>query len=235
MLFRTQVGLIASALNVSFVLNLLTFAPTSHAEDSVRGMKLVFSDDFENGRSKWEMTDDSSWDIVKSADNHTLSINKRVSNYTPKHRSPHNIAWLKDLPLKSFAIKLKVRSTKDTGNHRDCCIFFSKQNADQFYYVHLGAKPDPASGQVMIVNNAPRSPLTKNETPVAWDDKWHEVLLIRDAESGLIEVFFDNMTEPIMQCKDSTFLHGAIGIGSFDDMNEFDDIRVYTADSPSNQ
>ncbi len=87
----------------------------------------------------------------------------------------------------------------------------------------------------MIVNNAPRSPLTKNEKPVAWDDQWHEVMLIRDAVSGSIEVFFDNMSEPIMQCKDSTFLQGSIGIGSFDDMNEFDDIRIYAADSASDK
>jgi hypothetical protein len=233
MLFRIRFGLVASVLLASFLSNLAVGGSSCHAEDVVRGMKLVFSDDFENGRSSWVTTDDSSWDIVKSGDNHTLSINKRVSNYTPKHRSPHNIAWIKDVTLKTFAIKLKVRSTKDTGNHRDCCVFFSKQNADQFYYVHLGAKPDPASGQIMIVNNAPRSPLTKNETPVAWDDQWHDVMLIRNAESGLIEVFFDSMTVPIMQCKDTTFLHGEIGIGSFDDMNEFDDVRVYAADSSS--
>ena len=43
------------------------------------------------------------------------------------------------------------------------------------------------------------------------------------------------MTEPIMQCKDTTFLVGAIGIGSFDDMNEFDDVRVYAGDSSSKE
>jgi len=197
------------------------------SDESFRGMELLFRDDFESGRDKWETTDDSSWDVVETAGNHTFSINKRVSNYTPKHRSPHNIAWIKDLNVDSFAIKLKVRSTKDTGNHRDCCVFFSKQNADQFYYAHLGAKPDPASGQVMIVNNSPRSPLTKNNKLVPWDDSWHEVMLVRDAKSGLIEVYFDNMDEPMMTCKDTTFAAGSIGIGSFDDMNEFDDIRVY--------
>ncbi|MFN7877316.1 MAG: hypothetical protein ACK5PB_18500 [Pirellula sp.] len=235
MLFRIRFRLIAFVFYAFLLASFFACAPQCRAEDVVRGMQLVFSDDFENGRSNWFTTDDASWDIVKSSDNHTLSINKRISNYTPKHRSPHNIAWIKDISLKTFAIKLKVRSTKDTGNHRDCCIFFSKQNADQFYYVHLGAKPDPASGQIMIVNNAPRSPLTKNETQVAWDDQWHDVMLVRHAESGLIEVFFDDMTKPIMQCKDTTFNQGSIGIGSFDDMNEFDEVRVYTSDSSSDK
>ncbi len=114
MLHRSRFPFLRSTLLLA-----LASIPLSHtidcvAQDEVRGMKLVFSDDFERGRDRWETTDDSSWDLTKSSDNQTLSINKRVSNYTPKHRSPHNIAWLKDLELKSFAIKLKVRSTKDT-------------------------------------------------------------------------------------------------------------------------
>ncbi|XZE19079.1 hypothetical protein SH449x_004389 [Pirellulaceae bacterium SH449] len=233
MLNRTRVVFVTLVLLTPFVKDVGPFVSTSQAQDEMRGMPLVFADDFESGRGKWVTTDDASWDLVEADGNHTFSINKRVSDYTPKHRSPHNIAWIKDLELASFAIKFRVRSTLDTGNHRDCCVFFAKQNADQFYYVHLGAKPDPASGQIMIVNNAPRSPLTTNEKPVPWDDKWHEVMIVRDAKSGLIEVFFDDMDEPLMQCKDTTFQKGGIGLGSFDDRNEFDDVRIYSADLTS--
>lgn len=231
MLNRSCVVLVAWLSLTSLREGVNPFVSTCLSEDEVRGMPLVFADDFESGRGKWVTTDDASWDLVVADGNHTFSINKRVSDYIPKYRSPHNIAWIKDLELASFAIKFKVRSTLDTGNHRDCCVFFAKQNPDQFYYVHLGAKPDPASGQIMIVNNAPRSPLTTNEKPVPWDDKWHEVMLVRDAKSGLIEVFFDDMNKPFMQCKDTTFLKGGIGLGSFDDRNEFDDVRVYSAES----
>ena len=227
MLIRLNTPLITAGLSMSIAIVIAALPCKLVAQETVRDMKILFQEDFENGRDKWETTDDASWDLVETNGNHTFSLNKRTSNYKPKYRSPHNIAWIKDLKLDSFAIKLKVRSTKDTGNHRDCCVFFAKQNAEQFYYVHLGAKPDPASGQVMIVNNAPRSPLTKNERPVPWDDQWHEVMLIRDSKSGTIDVYFDNMDEPLMTCQDTTFGSGAIGIGSFDDMNEFDDIRVY--------
>jgi hypothetical protein len=191
------------------------------------GMVEVFSDDFSKGISRWETTDDESWEIVAFEGNDALALNKRVSNYQPKVRSPHNIALIRDLKAGDCEISFRVRSTQDTGNHRDCCVFFGYQDPEHFYYVHLGAKPDPASGQIMIVNGEPRRPLTKNEQPVPWDDQWHTVRLIRKIDTGTIEVYFDDLKKPLMTVSDKTFGAGRIGIGSFDDMNAFDDVRVF--------
>ncbi|MEZ6096765.1 MAG: hypothetical protein R3C03_21495 [Pirellulaceae bacterium] len=127
----------------------------------------------------------------------------------------------------TFKLTFDVRSALDTGNHRDCCVFFGYQSPTEFYYVHLGAKPDPASGQIMIVNNAARTPLTQNEQSVPWDDEWHHVTLIRDVESGMIEIYFDDISKPLMTVNDKTFGSGRIGIGSFDDVNQFDNIKLF--------
>ncbi len=190
-------------------------------------MPLVFSDDFEAGRDKWETTDDASWTLHEEDGKKSFGLNKRISDYQPKVRSPHNIALIKDIQLADFVLTFRVKSTKDTGNHRDCCAFFCHQDAEHFYYVHLGAKPDPASGQIMIVNAEPRRPLTDNKSEVAWDDKWHKVKVIRDSSAGSIAVYFDDMKKPHMTAIDKTFGKGRIGIGSFDDMNDFDDVRLY--------
>jgi len=195
--------------------------------DESKGMPLVFSDDFEMGREKWETTDDTSWYIHEEDGKKSFGLNKRISDYQPKVRSPHNIALIKDVKLVDFVLMFRVRSTEDTGNHRDCCAFFCHQDAEHFYYVHLGAKPDPASGQIMIVNAEPRRPLTDNKALVAWDDSWHTVKVIRDSTAGTIEVFFDDMEKPHLKANDKTFGNGRIGIGSFDDMNDFDDVRLY--------
>ena len=116
----------------------------------------------------------------------------------------------------------KRRAGKDHG-----CIIFNHQDPANFYYAHLGAKPDPASGQIMIVQNAPRRPLTQNTKTVPWTDQWHQVKVVRDVAKGTIEVFFDDMTKPQLSATDKTFGKGRIGIGSFDDMNDFDDVRLY--------
>jgi hypothetical protein len=69
--------------------------------------------------------------------------------------------------------------------------------------------------------------MTKNENPIPWTDDWHQVKVVRDAKSGSIEIFFDDMEKPVMTASDKRFGLGQIGIGSFDDMNDFDDIRLY--------
>jgi hypothetical protein len=207
----------------------LTALDASEASDeqTCRGLPLVFSEDFEQGADRWETTDDTAWQIQDYDGNKAFGLNRRVSNYQPKFRSPHNIALIKDLEVSDLVIRFRVRSTLDTGGHRDCCVFFGYQSPTQFYYVHLGARPDPNSGQIMIVNQAARTPLTDNKNPTPWTDGWHEVKLVRKVESGTIEVYFDDMTQPLMTATDKTFGKGRIGIGSFDDMNDFDDIRVF--------
>lgn len=207
---------------------MLCALPTwSQTADDGQGMPLVFSEDFQSGREKWETTDDKSWDLIDDGGKKSFGLNKRISDYQPKVRSPHNIALLKDIRLSDFVLIFKVRSTKDTGNHRDCCAFFCHQDAEHFYYVHLGAKPDPASGQIMIVNNAPRRPLTDNKKEVPWDDNWHTVKVVRDSETGSIQVYFDDMKNAHMTATEKSFVKGRVGIGSFDDMNAFDDVRLY--------
>ena len=121
----------------------------------------------------------------------------------------------------------RVKSTKDTGGHRDCCVFFNHQNETNFYYVHLGANPDPHSGQIMIVKDAPRKAITVNKNKTPWDDEWHNVKLVRNSKKGTIKIYFDNMEKPHMSATDKTFGKGRIGIGSFDDMNDFDDIKIW--------
>ncbi|QDT07227.1 hypothetical protein K227x_56520 [Rubripirellula lacrimiformis] len=188
--------------------------------------QVVFREDFESGTDRWQILDPATWQLVDHDGNHALEITARASEYKPPVRSPGHVALVKDLEIGTVDITFRVRSTKDTGNHRDCCVFFGYQDDRHFYYVHVGAKPDPHSGQIMIVNDAPRLALTENERLTPWDDAWHTVRLSRNVETGTIRLYFDDMENPHMEIVDKTFGAGRIGIGSFDDLNEFDDIVV---------
>ena len=199
------------------------------AEESTESkLPLIFEEDFEEGRKRWEVTDEKSWTHRKVGGNHVLGINRRESDYKPKVRSPYHIAMIKGVSVADFVLTFRVKSTKDTGGHRDCCVFFNWQDAKHFYYCHLGAKPDPHSGQIMIVKNAPRKAMTDNKNKTPWkSDTWHNVKVVRDTAKGTIDVYFDDMTKPHMSVTDKTFGKGRIGIGSFDDMNDFDNIKLY--------
>jgi len=190
-------------------------------------LPLVFEESFAEGVSRWLPTDPEAWTLSRDGNRAVWGLNRRKSDYQPKVRSPHNIALVNNIELTDTVITFEVKSTLDTGNHRDCCVFFNYRDAEHFYYVHLGARPDPNSGQIMIVDGAPRRPLTENTRPVPWDDDWHVVKLERDAEGGRIAVYFDDMDRPLMEATDRTFTTGQVGIGSFDDMNNFANVKVY--------
>jgi hypothetical protein len=221
----------AAFASVAIVLAASPPATSADVPKMLDGLPLVFHEDFEKGNQRWETTDDNNWslhqDPLSQSPNQVFGLVNRVSDYKPKVRSPHNIALIRDLEVADFVMTFRVRSTLDTGNHRDCCVFFGYQDPEHFYYVHLGAVPDPHSGQIMVVNDAPRKAITENENPVPWDDQWHRVKLVRNSETGLIQVYFDDMSRPLMEVTDTTFGKGRIGIGSFDDKNDFDDILIY--------
>ena len=225
--FATVAGMNATKLLLATAA--LSFTAFGQADNTEKtDLPLVFEENFEDGRKHWEVTDEKSWTHRKVGGNHVFGINRRESDYKPKVRSPYHIALIKGVSVADFVLTFRVRSTKDTGNHRDCCVFFNWQDAEHFYYCHLGAKPDPHSGQIMIVKDAPRKAMTDNKNKTPWkSDTWHNVKVVRDTAKGTIDVYFDDMTKPHMSVVDKTFGKGRIGIGSFDDMNDFDDIKLH--------
>ena len=81
---------------------------------------MVFEDDFSSGITRWETTDSDSWTLKDQNGRSIWGLNKRRSDYQPKVRSPHNIALVRDLDLTDTTIEFDVKSTRDTGNHREC-------------------------------------------------------------------------------------------------------------------
>ena len=127
----------------------------------------------------------------------------------------------------SFTLDLKVKSTAREYGHRDMCFFFGLQDPDHYYYVHLATKADPHAHSLFLVNGAARVSIAKERTDgVKWTDGWHHVRIVRDAESGSVKVYFDDMEKPVIQGEDKTFAWGKVGVGSFDDTGWYDDVTV---------
>ncbi len=189
-------------------------------------LPLLAREDFSQSADQWTTTDDTKWKLTEVDGNRVFELLGK-SDYQPPHRSPHSIALLRDKLVGSFVLTARIRTTQTSRGHRDLCIFFNYQDPAHFYYVHLGEKPDPHSSQVFIVNEAPRTALTKSTDGIPWkDNTFHQLKLVRDVESGRIDVYFDDMKTPVKSAVDKTFTWGQIGIGSFDDMGYFDDIEL---------
>jgi hypothetical protein len=59
-----------------------------------------------------------------------------------------------------------------------------------------------------------------------WTNGWHNVKVVRKMADGFVAVYFDDMEKPLMTARDKTFGAGPVGIGTFDDNGNFDDVEL---------
>lgn len=187
----------------------------------------LFADDFSAGLERWTMTDAGAWKILDEGGEKLLSLHGK-SDYTPPVRSPHNMARVRDLVVTDFRLDVDARQTGREYGHRDLCFFFGYQDPSHFYYVHLATVADPHANSIFIVNGAPRVSIAAKRTDgTDWKSGFHHIRIERNTESGSIKVYFNDMENPVMEAVDKTFLHGEVGVGSFDDTGDFDNFTVH--------
>ncbi|QDT17472.1 hypothetical protein [Alienimonas californiensis] len=174
-------------------------------------------------------TDKKAWTVKQQSNgNSVYALTVRVSDYKPPVRSPHNIALVEDVQLAETIIDVDFQSTMTDYGHRSLCLFFNYQDPSHFYYVHFGKEADPHANQIFVVNDKPRLAISKTTTDgTPWDAEWHHARVVRKPATGEISVYFDDMETPAMTAVDKTFMHGQVGIGSFDDSGAFDNLAVY--------
>ncbi|MBL7154318.1 MAG: hypothetical protein ISS79_11425 [Phycisphaerae bacterium] len=190
-------------------------------------MPLVAHENFDNGLDRWRPTDKLAWKLVSKDGRTYYSLIKKNSNYKPKVRSPLNISLLGDIEVGDFVLDVDLRSTEKPYGHQSLCLFFGHQDATHFYYVHFGRKADAHANSIFLVNDAARVSIAEHRTKgTDFSRGWHRARIRREVETGRIEVYFDDMTRPVMTAVDKTFAVGRVGVGSFDDTGDFDSIRL---------
>ena len=198
--------------------------------DLPRGYKLLYEQNFEDSAAllDFALTDPKAWKISKEGGHSALELAAQ-SNYKPVVRSPVNIALLSNKLFGDFILEADlVQSGKEYG-HRDMCLFFGFQNPTNFYYVHIATAADDHAHNIFLVKNAPRTKIAKETTKgVNWGlGIWHKVRLERRISDGMIKVYFDDMTLPIMFASDHSFGAGYVGFGSFDDTGKIDNVKIW--------
>ena len=214
-------------LRTSLIVVCLTILIRSTATSAAEPLPVVYSEDFEKGAGNWQPFDPDQWKVKKTDQGQVYSQFEKKSKYKPPHRSPTNIALLKDVVVSDFELKTKVHSTHADYGHRDACLVFGYQDPAHYYYVHLGKQADDHANQIFIVNNEARKKISiTSTTGTNWQERWHDVKIKRNAADGTIEIYFDDMDKPVMTAKDKTFTWGQIGVGTFDDTADYDNLEL---------
>ncbi len=208
------------------------FPPAAFADapapKTVRDLPLLYEDDFDApALDRWAPTDSGAWAFTQDGDRRVYALAKK-STYRPKVRSPYGVSLLKDVIVGDFVLDAWLRSTTPDYGHRDMCVVFGHQDAEHFYYAHFGLKADAHSNTIMIVDGKPRTSIAKTRTDgTPWTEGYHHVRIARDTTSGSIEVYFDDMSKPVMTAEDRTFTWGRVGVGSFDDIGNVDRVVLW--------
>jgi hypothetical protein len=205
----------------------LCFVTVSQGDEShstAEQWPIVFEENFEAGLTRWTSSDPSAFRVAASDDGFALDQFRQSDVRTPV-RSPFNRAMVRTPVVGSFQLDVRLKSTARDYPHRSLCLFFGYQNPAHLYYVHFGQATDDHANQIFIVDDAPRTKISIATTAgTPWDNEWHHARIIRDVDSGSIEVYFDDLERPAMRAVDRTFTWGQVGVGSFDDTGLFDDI-----------
>lgn len=191
---------------------------------SLQELPELVKEDFEKGADRWEFSDPEAWKVAETDKGKSLVLYKKTTPKTP-HRSPFGIALLKDVVVGDFVLEVDVQSTVKDYPHRDLVFIFGYQDAAHFYYSHLGKQTDKNANQIFIVDAKDRSMISTRTTPgTNWTDDWHHVKVVRKTADGTIEVYWDDMKTPVQTATNKTFRWGRVGVGSFDDLGNFDNV-----------
>jgi hypothetical protein len=206
----------------------LTAAAMSIAGVSLAAdLPLLVQEDFESGADRWQPTDAKAWKVVETPRGKVYSLFQQ-SAYQPPYRSPLNFSLLKDVVVSDFVLDVALQSNVKDYDHRDLVLVFGYQDPAHFYYVHFGKKTDDHANQIFIVNGAPRIKISTKTTPgTPWDDAWHRAKIVRRVADGKIDVYFDDLEHPAMTATNKSFVWGQVGVGSFDDLGNFDNFVLH--------
>ena len=214
------------ALLVAVVAGLLFAAPGPAGPVLER---ITFQDGFESGNlDAWLLPYAEDWSILSEGGSHYLHMNRNREPGVP--RRPLQFALIKQAKVGSFDFQARLRR-----EGKSMIVVFNYVDTLHFYYTHLSGDrgtDQPVHNGVFIVNGEPRKRIAGTDAPPALPDRdWHRVRVVRHVASGSIQVFMDGQSQPLFSVVDSTFTCGEVGIGSFDETGDFDDVALKSDDA----
>jgi hypothetical protein len=186
-------------------------------------------DGFESGQlDAWGMPQRDDWEILAEDGNHYLHMKRSREPGVP--RRPLQFALRTGVNVGSFDLRARVRR-----EGRSMIVVFNYVDTLHFYYAHLSVDrgdQQPVHNGIFLVNSAPRVRIAGlAAAPALPDNAWHQIRVRRDAATGAIGVWSDVQSKPLFTVADRTFACGRIGIGSFDETGDFDDVDLRSDDA----
>ncbi|MBN2413116.1 hypothetical protein JXQ31_15625 [candidate division KSB1 bacterium] len=189
----------------------------------------LFIENFDNHTGAWTANYPQNWRIIN--DNNDMVYYLFKPGPQGSVRAPTSRAVLDSVDVTDFELIVRAKCLTDTLNsRRDVCLFFGYQDSLHYYYAHFAGTSDNVHNVIAIVNNADRAKINLEPAgtskAILTGEKWYTLKIKRRSDTGLIQAFIEDMDNPVMTAGDKTFLHGKIGLGSFDDPAQFTSVEL---------
>jgi len=193
----------------------------------------VYRQDFKDDAALGDFvfSDPRAWKPGKAAGRTGLAYDNSAK-YRPKVRSPRIIGLIQGIKVRDFVLEADICQTGKEYGHRDACLFYGFTGPTKFYYTHIATRADPHAHNIFLVNDKPRTAIADKTTKgIDWGkEAFHHVRVVRRGSDGAIRVYYDDMSKPLMEAKDTHFGWGWVGFGTFDDSGLVTNVRLWAKD-----
>lgn len=173
------------------------------------------------------------WDVVQAADwkigvengSETLEL-VTPRGPAPGPRRPIQFALARTVAYHQVDLELDVRP-----RGRSLMLVFAYQDPAHFDYAHLsidtGLK-QPMHNGIFHVFGGERVRISSQQGPPAFaaTNKWYHAVLVWDGTKGTVQVSVDGRQVPALRAVDLSLSSGRIGLGSFDEVADFHNLRI---------
>lgn len=148
-------------------------------------------------------------------------------------RRPGSVILAPTPAIGSFELEVDLRTLQPERFGADIIVVFGYQDPHHYYYAHISNDSNNEHHHVIYKVEGAKGSRTQIDNEIDPEptlrDGWQKLRLTRSA-AGRVEVFVDDMENPTLTADDSTWPRGRVGLGSFNDNSQFDNLVVRASD-----
>ncbi len=191
---------------------------------------MLFEDfDLQQPGETWSFLEPDHWRVAVEDQRRFLQMayprqdEKSAATLQPDHYALYNA-----YRFRSFSLSCRLRLDQDVANEtRNACVIFGYQDQEHYYYINLSNQKGRFRNTIVCVTGDLAKPLPLDQPaspPQINDNTWHKIDVLRNANTGAIEVYLDAYKKdahPLLKAADSTYQWGYIGLGAIHDHASF--------------
>ncbi len=130
--------------------------------------------------------------------------------------SPLDVSLLESVTMTDCTIE----ATLEIGCYKrgqEVRVLFGYQDPENYYFVHLGNMSDGHVNRIhCVIGGVPQPVAVKFAVNTTWQPRTeHRLRVERTVRDGLIRIYFDDFTTPVLEAVDTRLNQGQAGLGTF--------------------